>query len=171
MVGFFPFHVGLDYNKCIVYILRHIMAKPSLEKPILEKTPEQELQTNLEAYKKNIQEIKTSVEQVKQQNQSLEKDKATLAKEVLDQKQKEIDDKKKEIESKKTETLALINKIKIDTKLASLDKKVTQDVADDEKYLTDLDVNKAVTKKNFLSEQWDAVTSKEEWKDHTRNNV
>jgi hypothetical protein len=146
------------------------MAKPSLEKPILEKTPEQELQTNLEAYKKNIQEIKTSVEQVKQQKDAIEKDKTTIAKEVVDQKQKEIDDKKKEIESKKTETLALMTKIKND-KLANLDKKVPQDVADDEKYLNDLDVNKAVTKKNFLSEQWDAVTSKEEWKDHTRNNV
>ncbi|MEI6426531.1 MAG: hypothetical protein WCO66_04230 [Candidatus Absconditabacteria bacterium] len=118
------------------------MAKPaSLEKPIIENKPEQELQTNLDTYKKNIQEIKTSVEQIKQQKDAIEKDKTTLAKEVLDQKQKEIDDKKKEIEAKKVETLALINKIKIDTKLANLDKQVTQDIAADEKYLTDLDVN------------------------------
>ncbi len=116
------------------------MTTKSLEKPILEKTPEQELLTNLDTYKKNIQEIKTSVDQVKQQKDAIEKDKTTLAKEVVDQKQKEIDDKKKEIESKKIETLALMTKIKND-KLASLDKKVTQDVAADEKYLTDLDVN------------------------------
>ena len=116
------------------------MTTKSLEKPILEKTPEQELLTNLDTYKKNIQEIKTSVDQVKQQKDAIEKDKTTLSKEVVDQKQKEIDDKKKEIESKKIETLALMTKIKND-KLASLDKKVTQDVAADEKYLTDLDVN------------------------------
>ena len=118
------------------------MPKPSLEKPNLEKVVDQpSLLTNLDTYKKNIQEIKTSVEQVKQQIDTVEKGKDSLAKEVLEQKQKEIEAKKIEITDKKKETLELITKIKIDAKLAALDKQVSQEVDDDEKYLNTLDIN------------------------------
>jgi vacuolar-type H+-ATPase subunit I/STV1 len=123
------------------------MSKPSIEQvspdKLKELSKEQVSLPALNILKKNIQEIKSSVEQVKQQIDTVEKGKATLAKEVLDQKQKEIDAKKIEITAKKKETLDLITKIKIDAKLAALDKQVTQEVDDDELYLNTLDVNSA----------------------------
>lgn len=121
-----------------------------MAKPGIEEVPQEELnalskeQTSLPALdtiKKNIQDIKTSVEQVRQQKEILEKEKPQLSKEVLDQKEKDIVAKKLEIANKKKETLDLITKIKIDAKLANLDKQVSQEIADDEKYLNELDVN------------------------------
>ena len=96
--------------------------------------------TELDQIKQNVQEIKTSVDQYKQQKDFLDKKKSTLAKDVVKQKQSLIDAKELEIEAKKKETLALIAKLKIDTKLTVLDTTISQEIAADESYLKTLNI-------------------------------
>lgn len=81
MVGFFPFHVGLDYNRSIVYIVLFLMSEKSLER----------FQKKVENIKLELDEIKKSTEasDIEKKKQDIDK-KIYAATEAIDDELSEL---------------------------------------------------------------------------------
>gem|GEM_PF-4229630 len=81
MVGFFPFHVGLDYNRSIVYIVLFLMSEKSVER----------FQKKVETIKSELDEIKKSTEasDIEKKKQDIDK-KIYAATEAIDDELSEL---------------------------------------------------------------------------------
>lgn len=81
MVGFFPFHVGLDYNRSKIYIVLFVMSEKSVER----------FQKKVETIKSELDEIKKSTEasDIEKKKQDIDK-KIYAATEAIDDELSEL---------------------------------------------------------------------------------
>lgn len=154
------------------------LADVNIEKIPLEVTDNSH---DIKQIKESIDDIKKSVESVNQKEKDFKDEMKNLSKEIIEQKQQDLNTEKLAIEKKKQSTQELINKIRkerIDLKLEDLDeetKKNFEKKKTQEEYVLTVyekDLQSLQSEKEWrFKKQRNAVTSKEEWKEHPLNNA